>query len=89
MIKQKDKRHYPTKATKEEVLFFIRDRDFVTAHDLMERFGYKYYGAQSMLYRLAHEGLITQWIERGQWTLTQDGYRRCEYYEQRKKSTTT
>ena len=73
------------KATKEEVLLFIRDREWLTIHDLMEQFGYRYKGAEKRLYRLAREGLATPWIERGQWTLTQDGFRRLEYYEQRRK----
>lgn len=80
-IKQREKRHYPIKATKSEVLRSIRDRDFVTVHDLIERFGYKYKGAEKRLYNLAREGLITQWIERGQWSLTQDGYRKADYYD--------
>lgn len=72
------------KATKVEVLRFMRDREFVTIHGLMERFSYKYNGAVKRLRTLAKEGLITQWIERGQWSLTQDGERRLHYYEQRK-----
>lgn len=73
------------KAGKAEVLRFIRDREFVTIHDLMERFGYKYNGAVKRLRTLAQEGLITQWIERGQWSPTQDGYRRAEYYDRQGK----
>jgi len=89
LIKQKDKRHYPIKATKEEVLLFIRDREWLTLHDLIEQFGYRYKGAERRLYRLAHAGLITPWIEKGQWTLTQDGYRKCEYYKERRKQLET
>lgn len=52
---------------------------------LIERFGYKYKGAEKRLYNLAREGLITQWIERGEWSLTQNGYRRADYYDQQRK----
>lgn len=45
-IKQREKGHYPIKATKSEVIRFIHDREFVTVHDLIERFGYKYKGAE-------------------------------------------
>lgn len=79
---------YPTKATKEEVLLFIRDREWITIHDLVNQFGYKYKGAEKRLYNLARESMITPWIERGQWTLTQDGERKCQYYEQRRRQTT-
>lgn len=77
------------KATKEEVLLFIRDREWLTLHDLIEQFGYKYKGAERRLYRLARAGLITPWITKGQWTLTQDGTRKCEYYEERRKQLET
>jgi len=73
------------KAKKPEVLRFIRDREFVTVHDLMDRFGYKYKGALKRLRTLREEGLITQWITASQWTLTQDGERRIDYYDRQGK----
>lgn len=80
---------YPIKATKEEVLLFIRDREWVTIHDLIEQFGYRYKGAERRLYRLARQRLITPWLQKGQWNLTQDGTRRCEYYEQQRNQLET
>jgi len=74
------------KAKKVEALRFIRDREFVTVHDLMDRFGYKYKGALKRLRTLREEGLITQWTDWGQWTLTQAGERRLDYYENKEKS---
>ena len=75
---------YLVKATKEEVLLFIRDREWITLHDLLEQFGYKYKGAEQRLYRLARAHLITPWITKGQWTLTQDGTKKCAFYEERR-----
>ncbi len=63
LIKQRKKRHYPIKATKKEVLRFIRNRDFVTVHDLVERFGYKYKGAEKRLYTPTRQGLITHGLK--------------------------
>ena len=79
------KRHYPTKATKFEVLRFIKDREWVTVRALMCRFGYTFEGAKTRLARLAREGLITAWVAEDSWTLTQTGERRHAYFARKAK----
>jgi hypothetical protein len=74
----------PYKASKREVLAFFEEREVVTIHSLMDRFGYSYYGARNRLRGLYQEGLIEPLFERGTWGLTQKGVRRLMHYEQRK-----
>ena len=69
----------PIKARKIEVLEFIYDEEILTAHDLMNRFGYTYNSARCRLSGLRKEGLITC-ISRGQWLLTQRAYEKLRYH---------
>lgn len=61
------------KATKEQVLEFIKKREMVYIYDLVERFGYFYDGAQIGLNRLKKQYLVTGmgWG----WVLTETAYR--------------
>ena len=74
----------PYKASKREVLAFFEEREVVTIHSLMDRFGYLYKGAEKRIYLLHKEGLIEPLFERGTWGLTRKGERRLIAYEQRK-----
>jgi Mn-dependent DtxR family transcriptional regulator len=69
----------PVKATKLEVLHFIRRRKLVGWWDLREYFRYTDKSAIGRLYRLKKAGLIAN-FGRGQYTLTDEGSRRLRYY---------
>ena len=69
----------PIKARKLQVLEFIYDREFVTAYDLMDRFGYRYSSARCRLSQLRKEG-FTERLARGQWCLTDKAYRKLRYH---------
>ena len=69
----------PIKARKLDVLEFIHDREFVTAYDLMDQFGYTYSSARCRLSQLRKEG-FTERSDRGQWCLTEKGYKKLDYY---------
>lgn len=45
----------------------------------MEEFGYPYKGAAQRLYLLGKEKLVVN-IDRDEWTLTERGYERLDYY---------
>jgi len=47
----------PYKASKREVLAFFEEREAVTIHSLIDRFGYSYEGAKKRIYLLHREGL--------------------------------
>ena len=70
----------PIKARKLEVLEFIHDREIVTAYDLMEQFGYRYSSARCRLCQLRKEGFIERLFGRGEWGLTEKGYRKLDYH---------
>lgn len=70
----------PIKARKLEVLKFIYDREIVTAYDLMNEFGYTYSSARCRLCRLRKEAFIQPLFMRGQWGLTDKGYRKLDYH---------
>lgn len=61
-----------------ETLNFIEDREVITPYDLMDRFAYTYSYACKKLSLLKKQGLVTI-LTRGQWILTQAGYRRLSY----------
>lgn len=61
------------------VLDFIHDREVVTWFDLVEEFGYTYWGAIRRLYRLLKQQLIKR-IGRGEYCLAEDGYKKLDYY---------
>ena len=69
----------PIKARKLEVLEFIYDREFVTAYDLMNRFGYRDSSARCRLAQLRKEGFIAS-FGRGQWCLTDKAYKKLDYH---------
>lgn len=65
----------PCKATKIEVLTFIRERKVIVRFDLVERFGLKPSSAKWRLWTLAKQGLIEP-LDRGSWSLRLDYYGR-------------
>ena len=76
------------KATKKEFLEFIREREIVTAYDLIERFDYSYSYAYKKLSLLKKQGLVqdigdTPSTQRGQWCLAEKGYERLYFLQQR------
>lgn len=70
----------PIKARKLEALKFIYDREIVTAYDLMNEFDYTYSSARCRLSQLRKEGYIQRLSIRGQWCLTDKGYRKLDYH---------
>jgi hypothetical protein len=76
------------KATKKEILDFIKRREIITPHDLIEWFGYTYSYACKRLSLLKKQGLVhdlgdTPSTYRGQWCLTDKGYERLYFLERR------
>jgi hypothetical protein len=69
----------PVKATKLEVLDFIRNQEVVSIHSLMDWFGYSYSGANRRLWLLKREKLVVN-IGRGEWVLTDAGARKLDYH---------
>lgn len=67
------------RALKLEVLEFIREKEIITALDLMNRFGYSRGGADWRLYSLKMQNLIIN-ERRGEYTITDTGLRRLSYY---------
>lgn len=59
MINHSLKKHYPIKATKVELLKFVKKREIITANDLVDHFGYKPQSARVTLYALARPGWFT------------------------------
>jgi predicted transcriptional regulator len=66
------------KTRKLGVLDFIENREIVTPYDLIDKFGYTYSYACKKLSLLKKQGLVEN-FERGNWTLTDKGYRRLYY----------
>ena len=78
------------KATKKEFLEFMREGEIITAHDLMNEFGYSYSYAYKRLSLLKKQGLVhdigdTPSTYRGQWRLTEKGYERLHFLQRREK----
>jgi len=78
------------KATKREFLEFMREREMVTAYDLMNEFSYSYSYACKRLSLFKKQGLVqdlgdTPSTHRGQWCLTGKGYERIDFLQQREK----
>ena len=67
------------RATKIQVLEFIKTERMVTKEALMETFGYTSGGAQNKLRRLEREDLI-QGDDEGHYAITNLGDRRLNYY---------
>lgn len=78
------------KATKKEFLEYIRKREMITAYDLMGEFGYSYSYTCKKLSLLKKQGLTddmgnTPSTHRGQWCLTEKGYKRLHFLQQREE----
>ena len=78
------------KAPKGEFLKFIKERERITAYDLMDRFGYSYSYAYKRLNLLKKQGLVkdmgaTPSTYRGQWCLTEKGYKKLHFLERSKE----
>jgi len=72
------------KAPKGEFLKFIKERERITAYDLIDRFGYSYSYAYKRLNLLKKQGLVdnlgaTPSTYRGQWCLTEKGYKKLHF----------
>jgi len=71
----------PWRATKIEVLDFIRRKEIVTIYDLVGEYGYSYSGANKRLLSLEKLGLISKLgVERGKRVLTELGFKKLNYY---------
>ena len=78
------------KATKREFLEFMREREMITAYDLMNEVGYSYSYACKRLSLLKQQGLVhdmgdTPSTHRGQWCLTEKGHEKLHFLQQREK----
>lgn len=77
---------YEIKATRPEILKFIKSKDTVEIMDLMNEFGYSRGYAYLKLLRLEKAGLVEKLgIRPGAYCLTNEGTRRLEHYEQRQR----
>ena len=70
------------KATKLQVLEFIKERQLVWVYEIEQKFGYTDHGARIRLIRLKKAGLAIN-MTRGCWELTEEGYRKLRYYGRR------
>ena len=70
------------KATKLQVLEFIKERQLVWVYEIEQKFGYTDHGARIRLIRLKKAGLVIN-MTRGCWELTEEGYRKLRYYGRR------
>jgi len=68
------------KASKVEVLDFIRRRQAVVTVDLMNEYGFSFWGAFNKLRRLHRDHLIKR-LARGEYCLADDGYLKLVYYK--------
>ena len=69
----------PVRATKLEVLDFIRNQEVVSIQSLMDWFGYSYKGAAERLRLLKRDKLVVN-IDRGEWVLSEAGARKLNHY---------
>lgn len=77
----KKRQWHPWRATKIDVLEFIHLKEQITAHDLVEEFGYSYQGAANRLWLLHQEKLITPLFQRGTWGITELAAKKLDYYK--------
>lgn len=82
------------KATKREILSFIKGRKIVTSYDLMERFSYTYSYACKKLSLLKRQSLVkdlgnTSSSHRGQRCVTRQGYNRLVYLQSKTEDNET
>ena len=78
------------KATKREFLEFMREREMITAYDLMNEFSYSYSYACKRLSLFKKQGLVqdlgdTPSTHRGQWCLIGKGHEKLHFLQQREK----
>jgi len=74
----------PTKATKIQVMLFIRKKDIVEAFDLVERFNYAPESARSRLHRLEQQDLVERvTVDSKAFCLTVEAHRRLEYHDRK------
>lgn len=83
MINHPQKKHYPIRATKVELLKYIKKREIVTASDLVEHFRYTPESAKRKLRGLRQQGLLTSWVSQEQWCLTQIGRKEVSVFRQK------
>lgn len=70
------------KATKLDVLEFIKKKGLIEIWQLRDKFNYSDESAYKRLQRLKKQGLVIN-MTRGSWELTEEGYRRLRYYGKR------
>lgn len=70
---------YYIRASRIEVLNFIRERKIIRYYELAEKFHFSEGYAAWLLTRLKKAGLVIN-MTRGCWELTEEGYRRLRYY---------
>jgi predicted HTH transcriptional regulator len=68
-----------TKATKKELLEFIKSLGYIQPWQIRQKFGYTELGANHKIMELKKQGLINNPVT-GKWNLTYTGLRRLEYY---------
>jgi Mn-dependent DtxR family transcriptional regulator len=73
------------KYTKRDILEFIRERRAIHYLELCDRFGYTPSWASRFLSELKKRKLVIN-MPRGQWVLTEKGFERLEYYEQKQNT---
>lgn len=77
-----------TKASKADILGFMRQWEIITPHDLVEYFDYSLSYARKRLTLLKKQGLVedlgdTPSSYRGQWVLTEKEYSRGLFYHEK------
>ena len=70
------------KATKLDVLEFIKKKGLIEIWQLRDKFNYSDESAYKRLQRLKKQGLVIN-MTRGSLELTEEGYRRLRYYGKR------
>lgn len=74
-----------TKATKRQILEYIRRDMFVETWQVEAYFNYSPLAAKVRLYGLRRQGLLENKVASKTWNLTEKGYKRLEYYERKEK----
>lgn len=67
------------KATKLDVLKYIKSEGLVEVWQLRDHFGYSEMTVYNKLSRLKKQGLVINMTE-GKWELTEEGFRRLRFY---------
>jgi len=72
------------RASKNDVLKFIRRKEIIEVNDLVEEFGYSLPTARNKIIRLEKAGLVEKLgARRGAYCLTSEAHGRLEYYERK------